>query len=104
MLLHSQSELEDEGRPSRKELFWAVAATPLLLSQIVSNTIRILHGFQGAPLKISGWFDVYVLRSQSTWHFAAAVGLYVVFIAFALLLLWACTLQFQRWLFWRGKN
>ena len=102
MLWHSRSELEEEGRPARKELFWAVAVTPLLLSQIVDWTIRIIQGFQGEPLEISSWFDIYASWSEPTWHFAAGVALYVALIVFALLLLWACTLQFQRWLYWRG--
>jgi len=29
--------------------------------------------------------------------------MYVIFIAFALVLLWACSLQLQRWLFWRNR-
>lgn len=104
MLWHSKSELEEEGRPARKELFWAAAATPLLLFQAVAWISRVIRGFQGEPLEISGWFDIHALRSEPTWHFAAGVGLYLALIAFALLLLWACTLQFQRWLYWRGRT
>ena len=103
MLWHSRSELEAEGRPSRNELFWAVAATPLFLFQIVGWTRRIIDGLHGEPLVISSWFDLYALRSEPTWHFAAGVAMYVIFIAFALVLLWACSLQLQRWLFWRNR-
>ena len=104
MFLHSRSELEVEGRSSRKELFWAAAISPLLLFQIVGWTLRIIRGFQGEPLEISSWFDLYALRSEPTWHFAGGVAMYLIFIAFALVLLWACSLQFQRWLFWRSRS
>lgn len=103
MLWHSRSELEEAGRPARKELFWALAVAPLLIFQTVAWTVRIIRGFQGEPLEISAWFDIYALRSEPTWHFAAGVALYVALIAFALLLLWACALQFQRWLYWWGR-
>lgn len=104
MLWHSKTELENEGPPSRKELLWAILVTPLLLFQIISWSYRIIGGFNGEPLQISSWFEVDVLQSGSSWHFTAGVAMYLVFIAFALLLLWACALQFQRWLHWRRKR
>ena len=104
MLWLSRSELIEEGRPTRKELFFAVALTPLLLFQIVTLTIRIIRGFRGWPLEISGLLDIYVLRSEQTWHFAAGVTLYIALIAFALFVLWGCTLLFQRWLFWLERT
>ena len=104
MLRYSEIELENEGRPSRKELLWAVAATPLLIVQVIGWSLRLIRGFRGQPLEISSWFDIYVSRSEPSWHFAAGVAMYVVFLAFALLLLWACTLQFQRWLYWRHRT
>ena len=104
MLLHSRSELEAEGPPSRKELFWAAAATPLLLFQIIIWSKRVIDGFRGQPLQLSIFFEIEALKSDPNWHFAVVVGIYIVCIAFAALLLWACTLQFQRWLFWRGRT
>ncbi|WP_409676645.1 hypothetical protein [Blastomonas sp.] len=85
-------------------MLWALAATPLLLFQILSWSKRIIGGFQGEPLQVSRWLELDVLKSDPTWHFTAAVVVYLIFIAFAALLLWACALQFQRWLFWRRRT
>ena len=104
MLWHSETELEYEGRPSRKEMFWAVAATPLFIFQVIAWSLRIIRGFDGQPLVISSLFNIYASRSEPSWHFAAGVMMYVIFIAFALLLLWASALQFQRWLYWRHRT
>lgn len=104
MIWHSRSELEEEGPPSRKELFWAIAATPLLLFQIFSWSHRIVRGFSGEPLVISRLFEISALRLDASWHFAAGIAMYVIFIAFALLLLWACSLQFQRWSHWKHRR
>jgi hypothetical protein len=104
MVWHSRSELEEEGPPTRKELFWAIAVTPLLLFQIVGWSVRIGRGLTGETLTISRVFEIYALRSDSSWLFAAGVVMYVIFIAFALLLLWACSLQFQRWYHWKYRR
>lgn len=103
MLWHSGTELENEGPPGRGEMLWAVAAAPLLIFQIVGWSLRILAGLSGEPLLLSDWFDIDAVGSDSFWIFAAGVGMYGLFIAFALLLLWACSLQFQRWAYWRGR-
>jgi hypothetical protein len=104
MLLFSRLELEAEGPPRRAVLLSAVALTPILCLQIVTWVLRILSGFEGEPLQVSAWFDIDVLVSEPTWHFAAAVMMYVIMIAFSLLLLWACSLQFQLWWYWRGRK
>lgn len=103
MLWLSRTDLEDEGPPSRKEMFYAVAAAPLLVFQIASWSLRVWYGFRGAPLEVSGLLAINVHWSESQWQFAAGLTMYCVFIAFALLLLWACCLQLQRWLYWRGR-
>ena len=103
MIWHSKSELESEGRPNRKEIFYAIAATPILLTQIIAWTCRIFRGFQGDALTVSSVLEIEVLKSEPTWHFAAAIAMYLTLIVIALLLLGACTLQFQRWLFWRRR-
>lgn len=103
MLWHTKSELQEEGPPTRKDMFWATLAIPLLIFQIVSWSSRIIGGFQGKPLKISSFFEIDVSASDPTWQFAAAVTMYFVFIAFAILILYGCTLQFQRWLFWQNR-
>src|SRR5688500_15028825 len=103
MLWLSKADLEEEGPPSRKEMFWALAATPLLLLQIIAWSWRLFQGLRGEPLPISNWRGIEVLRTGSSWHFAAGVALYLVLIAVALLLLWACALQFQCWSYWRGR-
>lgn len=103
MLWYSKAELENEGPPSRKEMLWSVAATPILLFQIIAWSLRIVRGFRGEPLQVSSWFEIDVLRSEPSWHFPAGVVMHLSFITFALFLLWACTLQFQRWLYWRGR-
>ena len=104
MFWHSKAELEDEGPPSRKEMFWAVAITPLLLFQISAWSVRVFRAFGGEPLSITRWLGkIDVSRTGPSWQFAAGILLYLVLIAFALFLLWACTLQFQRWSYWRGR-
>ena len=104
MIFNSRSELEEQGPPERKELLWAMAATPLLLLQIISWSLRIARGFAGEMLIISSYFEIRALRSDASWHFAAGVAMYGLFIAFALLLLWACSLQFQRWFHWKHRR
>lgn len=102
MLWRSKAELEKEGRPSLNEIFWALAATPLLLFQIVGCGVRIFRGLRGEPLQVSSWFEIDVFLSDPSWSFAGGVTMYMIFIAFWLLLLWVCVLQIQRWLYWRS--
>ena len=104
MIWHSRIELEREGSPSRKELLWALTATPLLLAQIVVWSLRIIRGFDGEPLIVSSLFEIDFIRAEPSWHFAAGVAMYIACIAIAVVLLWACTLQFQRWAYWRRKR
>lgn len=104
MLWHSKTELERDGRPNRKELFLALAATPLLLFQITAWSLRIVRGVQGEPLPVSTWLEIELFRSASSSLFAVGVALYLLCIVFASLLLWGCALQLQRWFYWNGRN
>jgi bacteriorhodopsin len=104
MFWHSQSKLRALGRPHRKELFVAVALTPLLLLQIVTWTTRVVRGLQGEPLVISVLFGHDITASGPSWQLFGGMALYGVVIAIALLLLRACARQLQRWLFWRKRN
>jgi len=103
MLLYPQAELEEEGPPSRKEMFWALAAIPVLLLQITVWSLRVIRGFRGEPLQLSSSLGIEVRPTDPSWHFAAGVALYLVAIVFALLMLWVCAVQFQRWSYWRGR-
>jgi hypothetical protein len=104
MLWHSRSELEAEGPPTKNEMFWVIAVTPLLIAQIASMIRRIVVGFQGDPFQISIFIPIEVTRSGSSWPFAAVIALYAVLIVFLTILLWACALQLQRWAFWRRHS
>lgn len=104
MIWHSQIELENSGPPTRRELFWAIAATPLLLSQIVIWSIRLIRSFNGEPLVVSSLLDISVMQAGGSWIYPAAVGFYLVTIVIVLFLLWSCTLELQRWAYWRRRS
>ena len=104
MLWHSRTELEEQGPPTRKEMFWAIAVTPLLIAQTASMIRRIVVAFQGDPFQISIFIPIEVARSGSSWQFAAVIAFYAVLIVFLTIILWACALQLQRWVFWRRRS
>lgn len=104
MIWPSQRELESNGPPSRRDLIWALAATPLLLSQIVIWTIRVVSSFDGQPLVVSSLLDISVMRAGESWAYLTAVGFYVVASVIVLFLLWGCALEFQRWAYWRRRS
>jgi hypothetical protein len=95
--------LEEQGPPTRKEMFWAIAVTPLLIAQIASMIRRIVVAFQGDPFQFSIFIPIEVARSGSSWQFAAVIAFYAVLIVFLTIILWACALQLQRWVFWRRR-
>jgi hypothetical protein len=100
MLLHTKEELEAEGRVRRKELIWALLAFPFLLTQLTVWITRVWRSFGGHPIESFG------LQAKITGPLLPFVGvlmIYAVAIIFAILLLWACCLQAQRWLYWRRR-
>ena len=104
MIWLTKSDLEDEGPPSRKDLFWTLAAAPLFILQIASVIRRIMRSFDGEPLRFSRYVDLEMLASEPTLDFAAAVALYSMILIWSSFLLWACGLQLQRWFFWRTRT
>lgn len=85
-------------------MFCAVALIPILIAQIASTIKRIVIGFEGHPFQVSIFIPLEVSRSASSWHFAAVIAIYAVLIAFGTIILWACALQLQRWVFWRRRS
>lgn len=104
MIWLTKSDLEIEGPPSRKDLFWALAATPIFILQIVSVIRRIMRSFDSEPLRLTRYINLEVLASEPTVDFAAAVALYSMILIFSSFLLWGCGLQLQRWFFWRTRT
>lgn len=104
MLWNSRSELEAQGPPTRKDKFWAIVVTPLLIAQIASMIRRIVVALQGEPFQISIFIPIEVTRSGSSWQFAAVIAFYAMLIVFLTIILWACALQLQRWVFWRRRS
>lgn len=102
MLLHTQTELETEGRPSRKELLLALVATVLVVAQASSFLYRLVRSIGGEPLSLLFFADVRI--GEPGWHYLGGVAIYVAGIAVCLFILWACGLQFQRWLYWKRRR
>lgn len=104
MFWHSTRELEQEGRPGRKELLWVVLALPLLLTQLAIWTYRVFQSFDGQPLIISDTAGIVVHRSAPLWQYVGGLTFYLVLMVLNIALVWACALQIQRWLYWRGRS
>ena len=104
MRLRTQPELEREGRPSRRELAWATIAIPFLLTVLTVWTHRVWRSFDGHPLEISGLLGISVRKAGPTWHYIGGLAFYAVLIIGCFLVLWACALQMQRWLYWRDRS
>ncbi|KEO91173.1 hypothetical protein EH31_00480 [Erythrobacter longus] len=103
MIFMPRSELEAWGPPKGYELIATVFMFPVLIAQIVVFRHRLIRAFDGAPLMVTGLLDLYVKRSDGYWQFFASVGMYVVLIVAIIFLLWGCSLQVQRWLYWRKR-
>lgn len=104
MIIMPKYELEDWGPPKGYELASAIFLFPVLITQIGVFCYRLVQAFDGHPLMVIGWFDLYVRKSDGYWQFIASVGMYVALIVAILFLLWGCSLQFQRWLHWRKRS
>jgi hypothetical protein len=100
MILHTTEELEEEGRPSRKQMVWVLLAFPLLLTQLTVWITRVWRSFHGHPL---GSIGIEATVTGALWPFVGVLAIYAVAIAFAGVLLWACCLELQRWLYWRRR-
>jgi hypothetical protein len=100
MLWHTKEELEAEGRPGRKEMIWVSLAFPLLLTQLTVWISRVWRSFHGHPLESVG---ITAKMTGPIWPFVGVLAIYVVGIVVAAGLLWACCLQAQRWVYWRGR-
>jgi hypothetical protein len=100
MLWHTKDELEAEGRPGRKEMIWALLAFPLLLTQLTVWISRVWRSFHGHPLESGG---TEATMSGAIWPSVGVLAIYIVAIVVAAVLLWACCLQAQRWIYWRRR-
>ena len=103
MLWQPKSLLEAEGRPTRREMFFALVGIPAFLAYIIVFSVRIYRGFRGEPLTISSRLNIEVQLTGDFWYFSAGIALYFMLITLFVLMLWACALQCQRWLYWRCR-
>jgi hypothetical protein len=104
ILFAIESEMLEDGRPTRREMIWTILATLIVILQIGANINRIIDWLSGGPLFVSNLIGITIVQSDPWSHIAGAVAFHIVLFCSLGLILWACLLQYQRWWFWRNRS